>query len=1428
MLDHPSPITTTRATRASTALLKQQQHQVKPKNIQSPPSTVHDIPIPSLSDHESHTETPSTGKAPSLEAPSLSGDGDDTNMSGQDQDLPGPKNNNALDSQLSSSAVHLSSEQLASPDISDVEKLVSHFLENDDPHQPQQEPTTAQPAPLDQPSDHIDNSSLMNEDFVVSADNWPVPYPPIQQDSDPSVLENGVSGSSSHFSEDAAQLDDLTHSDAFNNDMPPTGLNDLSTNNDSINQNELTWANHESDAHLPAMYDSQDGETSPNLHLTSTVHAADERQEELIPPTSSLDQDPTTESLDSNPLASSTSPLSSHRKPTPSISSPSVRSSGLLPPHPMDANSDSPLRRGIRLSPSWASETERNTTPLHPDGVIASSTSPPVRGNSVPHSAFHPPIVVRNDGPLTASIIEHEKEEQLEMKQEADRDVKREMSASAGSAGGDMEGVVAEEATKIEEPSLADGMVAETNGMASNESPGTPVATDEPQTQSNGTSTTMATDNTVEDSSVGEAGQGRQDPANVPPPSPAPRFAGDPKVAIVLEINHELIGICMTYGGQPGQPPSSEVEPYHSRMTSNLNWLASVADSNTNQIKPGTQFALPNLQAPPPLPPSSLSVQLASSLQKLPQLYAKMHELFKVDYERRMRREAKLKMARSVGMNGSTIPAAIAGTKRDRPDGEMIGISAATGDLRKRVAMEGAAPNGPRITGVRSTSVSSVNSPVMSANGGRNPAMVSQVPPPTPTTASMQSSPAQGIGGVVGISTPFQQRQQPYQMHQAQTSPSPVQQHFLTQNTNQPMQNPPNYSLSMASPSPSTSNSQHGMGLGVMMHRADPQTPDRHQVSFENISSQSVNKPMTQGLSQNPMIGGPGVDGLSASAHLLNHGVNPVPSSHPELNMPQSNSSPTSLLSTSMPMAGQSGATIPSPQHGQFLGRAPSLGIGVGGQQGLGSAAHLAGPTNGLQSHEANPGISEEQQRLQMQFRAQMSQSQNMAPQLFQQSNAANVGGLPQMNGTVTNGGGIMGNLHAGNPGNLLHAQSGPLSNGMAPTNVVPQNQPLQQQEIHGVPAVPSMPPLNQQTAHQIMQILQHPGHPLTSHLMRSVRGFGGLPDNIKLQMAHRLMQQQPPQMQQQNPAALTQQGLQGQQQQQVRPPSASGIRPNIAGLRALRQGTSSPRMQGTAAPQAPTPPSSLSKPPSQHPPHPSQHQRQPSGGFLSSPVPATQSMAVQQGLGPQQRSFMMQHQHQQRANSNGGGVANSPPSSGGMEPPPNPTPLQLHQSMSRRTRSPSDAGSPHQQQHFQTQQPGSSQGQQHSPVSMSGRQQSPYAQFQNQQLPMQSVQQPSQHPSSWANQSSYVGSPLNPGWGTQPSAAMTPQQHKSAANSPYTGAGMSGGFTIAASPSAQQHADLLQSQQHMMEIGDTGQEHSVGIDPSALFNWTGGGGHGM
>ncbi|KAF7330805.1 hypothetical protein MVEN_02419700 [Mycena venus] len=107
--------------------------------------------------------------------------------------------------------------------------------------------------------------------------------------------------------------------------------------------------------------------------------------------------------------------------------------------------------------------------------------------------------------------------------------------------------------------------------------------------------------------------------AGTQPTSPAP---GDPKVAVMLELNEELLKVCMEFQKRRMALSEPQFQAYSSRLQSNLSWSASVVDARGTQVRD-----LPMMDAPPPLD--------FYSTERIQELYLELPTVFAKDIARR-------------------------------------------------------------------------------------------------------------------------------------------------------------------------------------------------------------------------------------------------------------------------------------------------------------------------------------------------------------------------------------------------------------------------------------------------------------------------------------------------------------------------------------------------------------------------------------------------------------------------------------------------------------------------------------------------------------------------------------------------------------------------------------------------------------------------
>ncbi|KAJ7672840.1 hypothetical protein B0H17DRAFT_174284 [Mycena rosella] len=144
--------------------------------------------------------------------------------------------------------------------------------------------------------------------------------------------------------------------------------------------------------------------------------------------------------------------------------------------------------------------------------------------------------------------------------------------------------------------------------------------------------------------------------AGTDPTSPAP---GDPKVAAMLELNEELLKVCMELQRRRVTFAEPQFQAYSVRLQSNLAWSASVVDhsrQNGNQATP-----LPMMDPPPPLD--------YFPTERIQELYLELPTVFAKEIARRSSTSSSplnLKRDRSEDM-----PAEMMNKRRDTGEGKM-------------------------------------------------------------------------------------------------------------------------------------------------------------------------------------------------------------------------------------------------------------------------------------------------------------------------------------------------------------------------------------------------------------------------------------------------------------------------------------------------------------------------------------------------------------------------------------------------------------------------------------------------------------------------------------------------------------------------------------------------------------------------------------
>ncbi|KAJ7179578.1 hypothetical protein C8R46DRAFT_644387 [Mycena filopes] len=122
--------------------------------------------------------------------------------------------------------------------------------------------------------------------------------------------------------------------------------------------------------------------------------------------------------------------------------------------------------------------------------------------------------------------------------------------------------------------------------------------------------------------------------AGTEPTSPAP---GDPKVNVMLELNEELLKVCMEFQKRKMQLSEAPFQAYSLRLQSNLAWSASVVDRDR---QPGSPIPpLPMMDPPPPLD--------FYPTDRIEELYMELPTVFAKDIARRASTSSPLKRERS-------------------------------------------------------------------------------------------------------------------------------------------------------------------------------------------------------------------------------------------------------------------------------------------------------------------------------------------------------------------------------------------------------------------------------------------------------------------------------------------------------------------------------------------------------------------------------------------------------------------------------------------------------------------------------------------------------------------------------------------------------------------------------------------------------------
>ncbi|KAJ7087263.1 hypothetical protein B0H15DRAFT_1022817 [Mycena belliarum] len=142
--------------------------------------------------------------------------------------------------------------------------------------------------------------------------------------------------------------------------------------------------------------------------------------------------------------------------------------------------------------------------------------------------------------------------------------------------------------------------------------------------------------------------------AGTEPTSPAP---GDPKVAAMLELNEELLKVCMEFQKRKMAFHEPQFREYATRLQSNLAWAASAVDSQSHPNQPPT---LPLMD-----PPSSLDFFPTERIQEL---YLELPTLFAKELARRASSSTPISLKRD---RSDDIPGDVMNKRRDTGEGKM-------------------------------------------------------------------------------------------------------------------------------------------------------------------------------------------------------------------------------------------------------------------------------------------------------------------------------------------------------------------------------------------------------------------------------------------------------------------------------------------------------------------------------------------------------------------------------------------------------------------------------------------------------------------------------------------------------------------------------------------------------------------------------------
>ncbi|KAJ7477170.1 hypothetical protein B0H11DRAFT_1293543 [Mycena galericulata] len=185
--------------------------------------------------------------------------------------------------------------------------------------------------------------------------------------------------------------------------------------------------------------------------------------------------------------------------------------------------------------------------------------------------------------------------------------------------------------------------------------------------------------------------------AGTEPTSPAP---GDPKVVVMLELNEELLKVCIEFQKRKMALAEPQFQAYSARLQSNLAWSARVVDHSGQQVNQST--ALPMMDAPPPLD--------FLSTERIQELYQELPKVFAKDLARRASASSSpvnLKRDRS-----EDIPTDVMNKRRD------------TGETKMSASMMPPPPIPSPVTNAATPLTNGMATPPVPADALQNPGMV--------------------------------------------------------------------------------------------------------------------------------------------------------------------------------------------------------------------------------------------------------------------------------------------------------------------------------------------------------------------------------------------------------------------------------------------------------------------------------------------------------------------------------------------------------------------------------------------------------------------------------------------------------------------------------------------------------------------------------